>query len=115
MTCSRLLIHSPMKVTIVYLQSVLAMQIENPPSAEIRSDVTALLELPHCLLESESRRGGRGRGSSSFEYGFKPWVDIYTAHLLQSDPTEAPPSQGPKRATDKRPKIIIAAYNSPEP
>ena len=65
MTCSRLLIPSPMKVTIVHLQSVLAMQIEYPPSAEIRSDVTALLELLHCLLDQSRREGGAGVQASS--------------------------------------------------
>jgi hypothetical protein len=61
-----------MKVTIDHLQSVLVMQIEYLPSAEIRSVVTALLELPHHLLDQSLGGGG---GGSSFKYGFKPYRD----------------------------------------
>ena len=48
-------------------QSVLAMQIEYLPTADIRSDVTALLELPHRLLDqSLGKKRGWGEGCSLF-------------------------------------------------
>ena len=62
---SRLLILPPVKVTREHHQSVLAVQIEYLSTADICSDVTALLELPHSLLDRSLGGGGEG---SSFKY-----------------------------------------------
>lgn len=58
MARSRLLILPPVKVTREHHQSVLAVQIEYLSTADIRSDVTALLELPHSLLDRSLGGGG---------------------------------------------------------
>lgn len=70
MARSRLLILPPVKVTREHHQSVLAVQIEYLSTADIRSDVTALLELPHSLLDRSL-----GGGGSSFKYVFELYRD----------------------------------------
>ena len=69
MARSRLLILPLVKVTREHHQSVLAVQIEYLSTADVRCDVTALLELPHSLLD-QSLGGG-----SSVKNGFKPYRD----------------------------------------
>ena len=60
MARSRLLIPPFMKVTVVHLQSVFGMQVKYLPSADIRSDVSALLELPHRPLDQSLGEGSGG-------------------------------------------------------